>query len=380
MNPRPNPPKLASKASHQKGTATIIVVIVLTAVISTITLYSAESVQNSQRVTANTLREKQAFEAAESGLEYGISHIKENGTSIMVDSDLDGYIDPYSNSDTTNVNQANGTQYSFSYANPTLNDFDVITLSSTGVCDDGSVQRTIVQDLLKLTHLVNSPPAGFIARGNVTMSGNMSITNTETGHTIWAGGNVALQGSASTTGSPTTQGISTGSDKHAINSDITMNDASLSSLSNDEFFQNFFGMSKSQARDSANILYSDDSNVNYSDLLNGVVGKTIWLDHSAGGEASFSGNAVIGSPSQPVVLIVDGNFKANGTTVIYGAIYVAQDWNNSGGGTLDIYGAIIVEGAFSGTGTPNVEFSENVLNATNSIADYVKIPGSWRDF
>lgn len=366
--------------SKQNGTATIILVLVLTTVISTITLYTANSVQTSQRVSANTLREKQAFEAAESGLEYGISHLKENGTVIMVDTDADGYIDPYSTSETTNVNQANGTQYSFSYTNPTFNDFDVIELTSTGQSIDGTVNSTVIQELLKLTHLTNSPPAGFIAHSDVAMSGNMSITNTETGNTIWSGGTVTLGGSAETIGSPTTQGVNTGSDKHSINSDITHNDATLSGLSNDEFFQNFFGMSKSQARDSANILYVGDANTNYSDLLNGVVGKTIWLDHTAGGEASFSGNAVIGSVTQPVVLIVDGDFKANGTTIVYGAIYVAQDWNNSGGGTLDVYGAVVVEGTFSGTGTPNVQFSQAVLNATSSIADYVKIPGSWRDF
>lgn len=371
-------PKLFNKnpAPHkQRGSITIIFSLVITIIISIITLYGASSVQSNQRVMANSLREKQSFEAAESGIEYAIAHIKENGTTIVVDDDSNGFIDAYSNALTTNVVLGNGSEYSFVYSNPTASNFDIIQVSSTGLSDDDSVSRTITQLLLKLSYLENGPPAGFIARNNINLSGNVTIANTETGNTIWAGGAVTLGGSAATDGG---SGIS--SDRWGLNSDVTQNDSNLSSLTGDEYFENFFGMTKATAKASANISYTDTGNINYSAILDGVVGQVIWIDHTGGGEARLSGNSTIGSPTQPVILIIDGNFQANGVTTIYGAVYVAQDWNNSGGGTLDIYGSAITEGSFSGVGTPNVIFSQNILDRASNLADYVKIPGSWRDY
>ena len=124
----------------------------------------------------------------------------------------------------------------------------------------------------------------------------------------------------------------------------------------------------------------NNSNTNYSSDLNGVVGQTIWIEQT-GGTARINGNTTIGSATQPVILIVNGNFKAKGNTTIYGIVYVAKNWNNGGGGNLNIIGAAVVEGNFSGKGSPNITYDPTVLNRLQETQGvFVKIPGTWRDF
>ena len=357
----------------QSGVATFFIVMILAMVASIVAISSVDSQLSKQMIASNTLRENQAFEAAEAGLEYGIAHLKDNHLTILVDADNNGEIEAYSNAQTMNVPQANGTSYSITYTNPFPFNFELIEVSSTGVSSDGQISQTVSQQVRKVNYLQAVPPAGFIAKGDVAMGGNMTITNTETGKTILSGGSVSLSGSAETNGG------SISSDKKNINSDVTQNDSSIASLSGDAFFMTYFSMSKSQVKENADVVYTNSSNTNYSSLLNGVTNKVIWIDQSTGGTARLSGNATIGSISAPVILIIDGDFKANGSTTIYGAVYVTPDWHNSGGGNLEINGSVITEGQFSGTGTPDVTFSSSILNNTYGFAEFFKVPGTWHD-
>ena len=88
---------------------------------------------------------------------------------------------------------------------------------------------------------------------------------------------------------------------------------------------------------------------------------------------------MIGSAQNPVIMIVEGDFKFNGGATIYGVVYVIGNWSNSGGGSALLNGAAIVEGNMSSTGTTDLDFSSSVSNLSN-ITTLVKIPGSWRDF
>lgn len=98
-----------------------------------------------------------------------------------------------------------------------------------------------------------------------------------------------------------------------------------------------------------------------------------------GTTATINSNAVIGSPQNPVILIVDGDFKFNGNATLCGVLYVIGNWSNSGGGSASIHGAAIVEGNMSSTGTPALNFSQNIQNL-NTITSLVKVLGTWRDF
>lgn len=361
------------------GAAILISMLSLLLICSLAVVSGAKSVKSNNVIVKNQIFGDQAFEASEAGVEFGLVHLKSNSSTILTDSDSDGFIDAYAPSTTTNVDNGNNTAYTITYSNPTASSFDLTQLSINGTSDATNTSKTINQLAIRIPFMENTPPAGFITHSGVSLGGNVTIvniTNTATGNTIWSGGPVSLTGSADTT-----CGVGCGSDRNNTNSDITENDSQLSTLTGDEFFLNFFGVNKATAEANADITLNYTSDQNLSSVLDpdSNDGKSIWINQN-GGTASLSGNSTIGSQDNPVILIIDGNFIANGNTDIYGVVYVTQDWNNTGGGTLTIHGAVIVEGAYNGNGTPNVIYDSLTLNNTNNIAEFAKVPGSWHDF
>jgi Tfp pilus assembly protein PilX len=339
-------------------------------------LLTAKSMSIEQKVQNNEYHSQQSFEAAEAGIEFGLAYLNSNKPSIIVDSNNNGFIDAFTNAQITNVAFANNTAFSILYTNPVGTNFSIIQIASIGTADNGN-NSNVISVIAKLFPFdASTPQAGLIARGGVNLSGNVTITNTSTGTTIWSGGATALSGSASTAG---TNGQV--SNSGSIGADVVQNDANLSSLSGDQFFSGTFGQTKAQAQSSADVTYTNSGSTNYSSLLNGVTGQSIWINQTGGSSAQLSGNSVIGSPTKPVVLVVNGPLQANGTTTIYGIVYVIGDWDNSGGGTLTINGSAIVEGSMTGTGTPNINYTPDIFNnLTQTVGTYVKVPGSWRDF
>ncbi len=369
-----SPHNIGLKAS--KGAAVMITMFSLLLVSSLVVLSSAKSIKANTVVVRNQLFEDQAFESAEAGIEFGLVHLKENRSTIVADADSDGFIDSYTPSATTSVDNGNNTTYSIVYNNPTANNFDITQLSVTGTSDAGNVNKILTQLAIRIPFMENAPPAGFITYGGVNLSGNITIENTNTPTTIWSGGAVGLSGAANTN-----CGIGCGSDRNNTGTDMVENDAQLSGLSGDDFFENIMGMDKTTMQNSADINLTYGSNQNLSSVLDpdSNNGKAIWINQT-GGTASFSGNSTIGSQAEPVILVINGDFKANGNTIVYGVIYVTQDWANSGGGTLTVHGAVIVEGDYSGSGTPNIIYDPLVLDNVTELTDFAKVAGSWRDF
>lgn len=358
----------------QRGYALLATATMILLGTSITALIVTKSMYFEQKNQSNQYQLRMAFQAAEAGLEYGISYLLNNQSAVLVDSNTDGFIDVYTNPAINDVTLSNGSSYNITYTNTTANSYRTIEVASTGYSNNGESQRTIRELLTIYPLLVNNPPAGIVTRNNVSLGGDVSIANTQTGKTIWSGGGVSLSGSAGTDA-----GNGTGSTSSSMGSDIIQNDSGLSNLSADQFFQAFFGQTKTQAQQNSNLIYNNSSNTDMSSTLNGVTGKAIWINQT-GGEARFHGNTTIGSAAQPVVLIVNGPLKMNGTVTIYGVVYVIGDWNNDGGGSLTINGGVIVEGTLSSTGTPNVTYNQSILGNLAEVGQYVKVPGSWRDF
>lgn len=345
-------------ASRNQG-AILVSMMLMVLLVSFIAVTSISTITTNQRVVANSIRDMQAFEAAESGLEYGIMYGKDNINSLTTDSDNDGSIN-------YTIPVSPGSHYTVTYNNPISNNFDLLGITSVGTSDDGTVTKTVYQQLYNSNFLTVSPPAGLTTLGSVSLSGNVDVMN-EGGTAIWSGGGVTLGNAVSVDGA------------------IVNNDTTLSSFTPDQFFNNFFNKTKATAKNSANIIYNNTTDTNYSapytspNGLDGVLGKVIYITQAAGTTATINSNAVIGSANNPVILIVDGDFKFNGNATLYGVLYVIGNWGNSGGGSAAINGAAIVEGDMSSTGTPALNFSQNLQNL-NTITSLVKIPGTWRDF
>ena len=104
--------------------------------------------------------------------------------------------------------------------------------------------------------------------------------------------------------------------------------------------------------------------------------------------SDFGGNDVeIGSREKPVILVIEGDFKINGSPTIYGLVYVMGKLNISGGSPT-VNGAMIVEDkdgstdpAVEGTGALNICFDPDLLYRDGpGEGETGMIPGTWRDW
>lgn len=106
---------------------------------------------------------------------------------------------------------------------------------------------------------------------------------------------------------------------------------------------------------------------------------------------ALSGPGSIGTPTKPVVMVVDRSFKNSGPT-IYGLIFVrdpAPVYATSGaaeyapgGGTATIYGALVIEGPGKLNGGLDIISSPAILNTIGNDPKNVKfarVPGTWND-
>jgi len=361
------------KHINQFGFATLTMIAIVLLMMTVLAVVGTKTAVTEQKVAANEYRAKQAFEAAEAGLEFGQVYADQNRATLLLDTNNNGYIDSYSSAYTSNVSLANSTSYSLIFTNPIANDFNMIEITSIGTSPDGTVSRTVRQLFASYTLFSNGPFATLVSKGAVDFSGDLTITNTTSPTTIWSGGGVSLTGSAETDA-----GNGNGSSSGNIGTDIQQNDTNLSTLTDDAFFETFVGTTRAVARETANLVYTNNTNTNYSSLLDGVQGKLIWIEQTAGNAVLNGGT--IGSVDFPVVLIINGNLSVSGNVMIYGAIYIANNFTNNGAGTVQVNGAMIVEGTTTATGTPDVTYNPTIFdNINEKLGSFVKVPGSWRD-
>jgi hypothetical protein len=378
----------------QTGAATLFIALMMLFSLTMIAVFSARTSVTEIQVTANEYRTKQALEAAQAGLEQGQVEIMElqttNINGLLQLHQLDGnsnaglgYVDLNASANFFRVNgtpgaMSNNSSYTVTYENidrdggvfdPSRDNY-LIRVTSVGASDDGSAKRKIQQLMMLVPWLANAPDAALTAKELVDIGGNVAVTNMVTNLAVHAGGAYSSGGSAST---ETTNGTNQAGD-------VVQNDAVLASMTSDQFFFSIFGQTKSDIKAQSTQISCDNCN---SDL-DGLTGQMIWVNPATSGSTpQVNSNTVIGSATQPVILIVEGGangFKLNGTADIYGLVYVIGDWDNSGGGNAAITGAAIAEGEFHSTGTPNPTYDETVLNRLNALGTFARIPGSWKDF
>lgn len=359
---------------YQRGSISLVTSLLLLSALSSVVLFTTKSASLDQKILANDMRVKAAFSAAEAGIEFGMMYLEKNASTIIVDTNSSGYIDTYTNNATTNVALSDGSSYSVTFSNPVANNFDLITVNSTGTSADGTTTKSLEQVVKKFSVLQSAPPTPLTTKGNINLGGNITISNTVTDVTIWSGGSVSLTGSAST---ETSGG--TASDKNTIGVDVAQNDGNLAAATADEFFENFFGKSKATVKSMSTSVYTNSGATSMNGALNGKTGEIIWIEQQSGA-ATLNSNTVIGSPDNPVILIINGEAKINGGATIYGVVYIASDWNNSGGGNSEVNGAVIVEGVYSAQGTPDMNYDDTILrNIDVKLGSFSKVPGGWTD-
>jgi hypothetical protein len=378
----------------QTGAATLFIALMMLFSLTMIAVFSARTSVTEIQVTANEYRTKQALEAAQAGVEQGQVEIVElqttNINGLLQLHQLDGnsnaglgFVDLNPSANFFRVNGtpgalSNNSSYTLTYENidrdggvfDSSRDNYLIRVTSVGASDDGSAKKQIQQLMMLVPWLANTPDAALTAKELVDIGGNVAVTNMVTDLAVLAGGTYSSGGSASTE-------TSNGSNQAG---DVVQNDATLAGMTSDQFFFSFFGQSKSDIKAQSTQITCDNCNGD----LDGLTGQMIWVNPAtAGSTPQVNSNTLIGSATQPVILIIEGGasgFKLNGTADIYGIVYVIGDWDNSGGGNANITGAAVAEGEFHSTGTPNPTYDETVLNRLNALGTFARIPGSWKDF
>jgi len=398
---------------RERGAATLIVAMVLLFSITLISILTARTTILETKISANEFRGKQAFEAADAGMQYAIAYLNSGGatrdgsgdpmvlTATLGNSTIYSttLFDEDSDATTTGISTTN------CLAMLPIPEFHVC-VSSDGSSDDAAFTRTISQLALIASPLANPPNNPLTSKSIVDIRGSGSIINPEGNSTIWSGDNMAFTGASPKTfvaspdvtatldGSPNEEndvialkneldaagldssllnGIAETSTKDTIGFDIVADDANLASLTDDEFFENFFGYDPASYNSS--MVTTEIAGGKVAGSLSGLTNEVIRVD----GDAQVMSNITIGTVEEPVILIIDGDLFGAGKVTINGILYVRGDW--TGAGRLEIRGGAVIEGQVNGKGNMDVIYSSMVLDQVGTnLQSSGPIPGTWRDF
>lgn len=357
------------RLKKSQGVATLIVTTMLLVTATLIVLFASNYTNFKQKTTSNQTRYNQAYQAAEAGLEAGIQYLNANKAAILA-SPAGGYIQPFSNSSTTNVVLANNSRYTIVYTNPIQNNYTLINIQSTGTGDDGSSTRVVSQQVQFKSALLTTPSVPMTSVGAVSISGSSNVINTQTNETIISGGGVSFGGSGSTTIS-----AGGGSGKgHApeLGSDVETNAPGLTGLTPEQFFTQIFGVSQTTMQSLATVC-TTVSACSLDSSSSGIY----WVNSDTTINNSVA--TQVGSPTSPVLLIVNGDFAINGDSTLYGVVY-ASGSSTIGNGTAQIIGSLLSAGSVSSTGNISVTYDQSVLANVQNLGTFAKVPGTWKDF
>lgn len=228
-----------------------------------------------------------------------------------------------------------------------------------------------VQTLLALLPALFQPPAATLTvRGDVEVpSGSPGWVNAETatgGVVVDAGGSVAAPAARLTSAPGSASSLA-----------VLESDAALKALRPDRLFARHFGMDKPHWRSRPGVArvncITSPCAVQVDEAL-AAGASQVWVD----GDLRMTGDMSWGRTSRPVVLVVKGEMRIDGTARIDGMVYGRSVvW--AGGGA--VRGALVSEGDYRGDGSPELVYDAALLKALNtSTGDFVRVPGSWKDF
>jgi Tfp pilus assembly protein PilX len=438
--------------SAQRGTIALLMSLIILTLITFVSLYTAKTVSVEQKISGNEFRSRVAFEAAEAGMEAAMTYIdRSNG----------GY-DRNANNDLTDENiydasgniviDTAGVQNWREYDNnsKTIVRLDgtvtkqgvTVNITSIGISGDGSAQRTISKTVAVVDPLPGFPNVPFSARGAVAVQGNFSVVNPEGNSTIRSGGTFAWEsGGASSetfiadpshgnypeclggsnacdnpsysgsTGCPASNYVKCGtikvSDAGTSNIDIDQNFLGFKNATEDEYFRNMFGVSKSYFRSHRVSRFVDwtEFNEHYTDGgVDESHGEVLWVDVPAGEELDIGGlvagchipgggnvNAkstpfdencsAAGGKLDPIILVINGDIDVTASPKFFGMVYITGDI--SGTGSPEIQGAMAQEKTASNigmNGTPRIWYDSAILEMASGNGPFATATGTWRDF
>lgn len=408
------------RPAAQRGAASLVVVVVLLAAMAIAISYTNRHLVMEQKTSANQTRSTIAAEAAEAGLEWAVAMLNKSekvgadcttssgatdqrfkAKYMSVNTDT-GAITPgatgggvhaacvWTGSAWSCSCPAAGTEPSLSVtASGSQPGFAVVfqsssaggtvrvtsygctsTITSTSCTGDGAATASVA--LGGVSGLATPPAAPLTARGYV------SIGNAALG---------VINGDPSSNGITINAGMTIDAEKARITTvpgtppyaSLVGNDPSLRNTTEAQMFATFFGMTKDTYKTLPSVkrITCPCTETTISTHYNNGV-RQFWLD----GNLAMNANLTIGSATDPVLIVADGNIEMKGDLRVFGVLYsTAITWDNTGGGSALLQGAAISEGNYTGNGTPDYFYDPRVLGKLRyDQASFVRVPGSWRDF
>lgn len=404
-----------SAPPNQTGVVTLLTAVVLMLAVFGITFYLSEVVINEKRSIANQIRGKQAFYAAQAGIERGVQMTLDGASPVCP------------------LASAALNTGSFEVC-VTLSD-DIYQIESTGLSADNSVSRTLTQSIAKLPNDSAPPNVPVVARGTVNIGGNAKITNNLSDITVWSGGefdpgggnssfdtyiNVDGQDNVlSTTG--TTRGPDiidndqnlaqpTVSDPAVAKSNIMQaffDIASVSEIGNldstlsfqeakDEFGTGLLskltdgyvylapgtasGLTSSSVQNNQ-LLESEDfddyaancgdsSQCNTDEILE-------FVDVADGGGGNTS--TILGTPDDPIILAIDDDFSFTSNLVVFGILLVDGSITNLNGG-VTVFGGVVSLEDSDLTGGPQIYLDKTIIQNSMPNENFGPVKSSWKDW
>lgn len=397
-------PRHLTLAHQQRGVATLIMALIMLLLIAMITAYTSNTVLLEQKISNNDYRARQALEYAESGIATAVEYISQNP-----DRNNDNAPDRVFDTNNDGIGNETGVAIGNGFVTVTVTavggNINQLQIVSTGLSDDRTASRAITQVISTLNSLPIAPGSPLTSKSAVVINGSATVTNPEGSSTIWSGDNVNLGANNATAtnianmtdanypgcmDSPMTCSTVSSSNRVTIGLDVIEHDSSLSNLTDDQFFQNFFGLTPANYREAMDI-----TPVNAADAgaaMNLSTNEILWVDAGGPGNPVSVNNITFGcsramnnrlctdNPLKPSIVIIDGDLDLNGSSSFYGVVFVTGNLNVSGNNTF--YGAVVAGGTITSNvgGSLDIFYHSGIVSSASGLGPYASSSGSWRDF
>lgn len=409
---------------RERGAATLVVVLALFFIMALAAAYTTRNLVFEQRIANNNLRASQAFETAEAGIDWAIGMLGQGRVDASCQPTADAGANtfrqrylaqdangrfsvplalaalrpscvmaggnyscscPAAGAAAALPANAGGPAFQVRFIDdPAITRPGVIRVESRGCnaqgtpCDPAAGQaadaEATVSVLLALSPaLAEAPHAALTVRTALDLGGGAtSLANTAEGGSgvalaagggLYNGSAVQLQGPA---GAP-------------AGASVMANDTRLAALSPQRLFVALFGVDLATYQHQpavARVACSSDCSSTLLAAAAANPGRVVWVP----GDLSLNQDVSLGSPTEPVLLVVEGDITAAADFRVQGLVYQRGSRLVAAGALTRIQGALVAENSLTVTGAPSVVYDANVLARLSQQGSLVRAPGGWRDF
>jgi len=419
------------KTQLQQGMATLVITMIVLVIITLMVIFATKVGLLDQRMAGNESRYKEAFVAAEAGLDMAVekyqAQFANNFTGAA--SGAGSWATIITNSAIASGTETDGTAadtgeasfgVSIASTGTLIGGINAYLITSTGLSADGTGTATVSREVTMKNILGGSAPdVPIVVNGSVGTGGDFNIVTNPNASgpgvpvSIWTPGpsptgNVTMSASSATCNiqyydGNNAQCSNSGSGGELISEgdgsvltaqtsshpDIVPNDPGFP----DDLFQFLFGVASSDWQtvyDKANAEHQVVADCSTLSATSGQKFRLWWIT----GGCEIAAGQTVGSVANPVILVIDDNqlWLKSSSSFVYGITYLFNNPTNVATPTAKFSGSPAIYGSFisdvAGTamnGNVSIVYDQTIndnLSSSTSGANFsmVFVPGSWRDF